>query len=74
MTHSEREEMKRVGYQYGIQDFVIYSHWMRSREAANDNRHPDYGEYKEAYLSGDKAWLPANKSYVNMEVYLAHYY
>lgn len=70
MEYKDREEMKKVGYQCNIPDLVIYSHWVRSRMSANDDRHPDYAEYREAYLSGGMKWLTEGKSYVDMQQYL----
>ena len=69
MNYNLREDLKEFGRRYGKEDFIILSQYLRSLEQVVIKEHPDFEEYKSAYKSGDKKWLPKGKSYVNIAEY-----
>lgn len=65
-----QERLKRLGYNTGIEDFIILSHWSRSVVGNDyDLEHPDYLEYKKHYKVGDVSWLEKDKTFVDMKKY-----
>lgn len=62
------EAVKLLGIKLEDNDMKIYGYWARSLVASDFNlNHPNFLEYKEAYLNGGVLWLKEGKTYVDME-------
>lgn len=65
------EDIKLLGINLEDTEMKIYGYWARSLVSNGcDLKHPDFLEYKDAFIKRDRMWLQEGYTYVDMEKYL----